>query len=72
MGCRLPNADESAAVIDKFLHSCNYSLICPVLAAALGCVCISHIDHNIEVFQKVLICQNVVKADKGNIKGRAA
>ena len=72
MGCWLPNADESAAVIDKFLHGCNYSLIGPVLAAALGCVCVSHIDHNVEVFQKILICQNVIKADKGNVKWRTA
>ena len=72
MGCRLANSDETATIVNELLYSSNNGFIYPVLAAALRSIRIPYIDHNIKFFQQILICQNIIKTDKGYIKGCTA
>ena len=65
---RCSDTDKSAAVV-YLLFDCVYNrLIYPVFSAALCSICISGIDHNVKFLQKLWICQNIIKADKGDIK----
>ena len=64
--------DETAAIVNELLYSSNNGFIYPVLAAALRSIRIPYIDHNIKFFQQILICQNIIKTDKGYIKGCTA
>ena len=70
VGCRLTNADKTAAIVDKFPHCCKDFRICPVLAAGLCSVRITYIDDHIKIIQQLFILTDIVKADKGNIKRR--
>ena len=72
MGCRFADSDEAAAIVDKFFYCSDDRFVYPVLATALCSICIAYVDHNIKVFQQILIFQDIIKADEGNIKRCAA
>ena len=72
MSCWLAHSNESAAIIDKFPHSCKNLRICPVLTTGLCSVRITYIDDHIKIIQQIFILTDIIKADKGHIKRRTA
>ena len=68
MCCRLSDTDKSAAVVYKLFDCSDNRLIDPVFTTALCGICISNIQNDIKLFQKLRIFTDVIKADKRYIK----
>ena len=56
MCCRLSDTDKSAAVVYKLFDCSDNRLIDPVFTTALCGICISNIQNDIKLFQKLRIC----------------